>query len=526
MGASVSPRARRVNGSWPINAAARRLADTASCPKIAKPFAICIYSVEMFQDQIAFYRALSARDSRFDGKFYVAVTSTGIYCRPVCKVRIPKIENCRFFTLAAQAEQQHFRPCLRCRPELAPGHLALTVRNDLALAAKQMIDSGRFDKLDAIAAKLGVTDRHLRRIFQLEFGLTLIAYEQSQRLLLAKRLLTDTSLPMAQVAQASGFASQRRFNDLFVQRYRLTPSRLRKNVKQDLIGDHAAIRLVLKYRPPLDWTWFLSFLKDRLIEGVEQIEGRTYRRQLPQGWISVTDAPDDHALIAFLPLHCSAHLRDLIPLIRRAFDLDCSPDVVNASLGDLAQGVPGIRLPAGFNGFEIAVRAILGQQISVKAATTIAGRFARQFGAAATSPFAGLDVQFPNPSDIADQPIEALAKLGIIRQRATAIVSLAQAIKAGRIDLNPCVTPISIAQGTLQALLDIPGVGPWTAHYIAMRSLRQTDTFLSTDLVVLKALGVTRPCEALALTSGWSPWRSYGVIHLWNTMKNQPTKLA
>lgn len=478
-----------------------------------------IYSVFMFHDQTSFYSALCARDPRFDGRFFVGVTSTGIYCRPVCKVRIPKIENCRFYLLAAQAEHANFRPCLRCRPELAPGHLALSARIDLAHAAKQMIDSGRYSSQDDLASKLGITSRHLRRIFQTEFGLAPIAYEQSARLLLAKRLLTDTQLPMTHIAQASGFSSVRRFNDLFVARYRLTPSALRKNVKADHWGDKAAMRVVLKYRPPFDWSWFLSFLSDRLIDGVEQIDGQTYRRNVGCGWISVSDCAAEHALIAMVSLQCSAHLRDLIPRLRKVFDCDCSPDIVNASLGSVAQGKPGIRLPGAFDGFEIAVRAILGQQISVKAATTIAGRFARHFGSPVQSPFAGLDVRFPSASDIAGQPIEAIAQLGIIRQRAAAILALSQAIVSGQIDLNPDEGLAHSAQKTLQDLQALPGIGPWTAQYIAMRSLAQPDISLSTDLVVLKALGTTSPVRATELTQSWSPWRSYGVMHLWNNMR-------
>lgn len=504
-----------------LNAAARQFADTRLSPKMATLLAHCIYSASMFQDQASFYSALCARDPRFDGRFFVGVTSTGIYCRPVCKVRIPKIENCRFYLLAAQAEHANFRPCLRCRPELAPGHLALSARGDLAHAAKQMIDSGRYTSQDNLASKLGITSRHLRRIFQTEFGLAPIAYEQSARLLLAKRLLTDTSLPMTHIAQASGFASVRRFNDLFIARYRLTPSALRKNVNADQFGDDAAMRVVLKYRPPLDWSWFLSFLSDRLIDGVEQIDGQTYRRNIDCGWISVTNAPNENALIAVVSLQCSAQLRDLIARLRKVFDCDCSPDIVNASLGSLAQSNPGIRLPGAFDGFEIAVRAILGQQISVKAATTVAGRFARRFGLQVASPFAGVDIRFPQPSEVAGQPVEAIAQLGIIRQRATAIIALARAIVAGEINLNPDDGLARHAHRTVQDLQALPGIGPWTAQYIAMRSLAQPDILLSTDLVVLKALGTTVPQRALELTQQWSPWRSYGVMHLWNTMRTQ-----
>ena len=506
-------------GLTALNAATGRLADTRLRPNMANAPDFCIYSVSMFHDQTSFYSALCARDPRFDGRFFVGVTSTGIYCRPVCKVRIPKIENCRFYILAAQAEHANFRPCLRCRPELAPGHLALSARSDLAHAAKQMIDSGRYNSQDDLALKLGITSRHLRRIFQTEFGLSPIAYEQSARLLLAKRLLTDTSLPMTHIAQSSGFASVRRFNDLFVARYRLTPSALRKNVKDNPIGDQAAMRVVLKYRPPFDWQWFLSFLRDRLIDGVEQIDDQTYRRNVDCGWISVTDAPAEHALIAMVSLQCSAQLRDLIPRLRKVFDCDCSPDIVNASLGDITKNNPGIRLPGAFDGFEIAVRAILGQQISVKAATTIAARFARRFGAQAQSPFAGLDVRFPRPIDIAQQPIETIAQLGIIRQRAAAIIALAQGIVAEQINLNPDDGLTRHAQKTVQDLRALPGIGPWTAQYIAIRSLAQPDILLSTDLVVLKALGTPSPARAIELTSAWSPWRSYGVMHLWNNMR-------
>jgi AraC family transcriptional regulator of adaptative response / DNA-3-methyladenine glycosylase II len=476
----------------------------------------------MFLDNDQCYRALRAHDARFDGRFFVGVGTTRIYCRPVCTVRAPKRENCRFFPSAAAAESQGFRPCLRCRPELAPGYAAVDANRRLARSAAGLIEDGSLtdSRLPDLAAVLGVTDRHLRRVFQEEFGVAPIEYAQTQRLLLAKRLLTDTALPVTEVAMASGFASLRRFNDLFRRRYRMTPGELRR-----ASGDAPVETLAfdLAYRPPYDWDAMLDFLARRAVGGVEAVEGRTYRRTVRaerdgkelQGWIEVAPSRRRAALRVVASASLALAIPSVLARVKHLFDLACHPEEISAALGALATRHPGLRLPGAMDGFEVAVRAILGQQVTVRAATAIAGRFAAAFGAPIATPHASLTTIFPSAHAVAALAPHEVAAAGIITARARAIVELARAVHSGALRLDPSA-PV---EPTVAALDALPGVGPWTAQYIAMRALAWPDAFPHPDVAVLKAMAPAKPAEALAASESWRPWRAYAVLHLWKSLE-------
>jgi len=486
-----------------------------------------IYNSGMLLDHAACYQALKARDSRFDGRFFVAVSSTGIYCRPVCTVKTPKAQNCLFFPSAAAAEAHAYRPCLRCRPELAPGNASVDANARLAQAAASMIEDGLLNdaSIEALARQLDVTDRHLRRVFQSELGVSPVAYAQTHRLLLAKRLLTDTTLSVTAVAMASGFGSLRRFNALFRSRYRLSPSDLRKRVR--VSGSADTLTFQLSYRPPLDWNALLRFLGKRAIAGVEQIDANCYRRTVRiqraekqhAGWISVAPASRQRTLEVQVSASLVAVIPGVLARIKRLFDLACDPAQIAAALGPLAAARPGLRLPGAFDGFEIAVRAILGQQITVTAARTLAGRFAAAFGEACVTPSASLNRLFPSAAAIASLRVSDIAVLGIIGARANAIIGLARALEAGVLDLQPGAA----VDTTIRNLRGMPGIGEWTAQYIAMRALSWPDAFPHTDYGVLKAMGEKNPRRAIERASAWRPWRAYAVMHLWNALEAHAT---
>ncbi|MGE0356269.1 MAG: AlkA N-terminal domain-containing protein [Burkholderiales bacterium] len=479
----------------------------------------------MFLDPDQCYRALRTHDSRFDGRFFVGVGTTGIYCRPVCTAKTPLARNCRYFPSAAAAESQGYRPCLRCRPELAPGYATVDANRRLAQAAAGMIEDGRLEEasLADLAAALGVTDRHLRRVFQQEFGVSPVDYAQTQRLLLAKRLLTDTPLPVLEVAMASGFSSLRRFNDLFRTRYRMTPGALRSAAPARADAD--TLRFDLAYRPPYDWPAMLDFLGRRAVAGVEAVEGNRYRRtvrieragKVHQGWIAVAPSPRKSALRVAASASLAAAVPALLARVKPLFDLACRPDEIAAALGPLARGNPGLRLPGALDGFEVAVRAILGQQVTVRAATTLAGRFALAFGEPLATPHAGLDRLFPTPARIAATASGDIAALGIIAARARAIVALAGEVASGALRLDP-TAPVD---ETLAALARLPGVGPWTAQYVAMRALAWPDAFPHPDVAVLDAMDEPDARRALVRAEAWRPWRAYAVLHLWKSLERR-----
>jgi AraC family transcriptional regulator of adaptative response / DNA-3-methyladenine glycosylase II len=480
----------------------------------------------------AFYAALKARDARFDGRFFVAVSSTGIYCRPICSAKIPKFENCSFHRTAAAAEQAGYRPCLLCRPELAPGNAPIDASASLARRAAKLLEdnSGSDTTLEALAQRLGCTDRHLRRVFAAEFSVTPVQYLQTCRLLLAKNLLTDTDLSVVDVAMASGFGSLRRFNALFKSQYRLVPTALRRR-KEKRAESAAQINLVLGYRPPYLWDAMLAFLASRAIPGVEVIQDGTYARAVVlagpngkphAGWIRVGHLPQKRAL----NVEASVSLLPVLPLVlarvRHLFDLGSDPQAVHEGLramNDLAPDlqVLGTRLPGSFDPFEIAVRAVLGQQITVGAARTLASRIVNTYGTPVQTDVPGLTHVFPAPERILalDGDIEDhMGALGIIRTRARTILALAQALVAGELDFGPSAEP----EREVKKLLELPGIGPWTAQYIAMRAMAWSDAFLPTDYGIKKALAPRTPKQMDALAQEWSPWRSYAMINLWNSL--------
>ena len=477
-------------------------------------------------DSDSCYQAVKAHDRRFDGRFFTGVTSTKIYCRPVCTAKIPKQANCRFYPSAAAAENAGFRPCLRCRPELAPGNATIDSSARIAQAAASLIEDGATDDagLEQLAVRLGVTDRHLRRLFFNAFGVAPIDFAQTQRLLLAKRLLTDTQLTVIDIAFASGFRSVRRFNALFKERYRLAPSALRKSANEaKTTADEFVFELA--YRPPLDWPHLLAFLGHRRIAGVETIEGQAYHRAvrihakdvIHRGWIGVTQHKTKSVLIVRIAASLARVLPQVIGRVKQLFDLACQPAEICATLIGLAKDHVGIRLPGAFDGFELAVRAVLGQQITVRAATTLACRFANAFGDEISTPFGELTRTFPATEQISTLTIDDIARLGIIAARARTIITLAQQIQSATLRLDPAAN----VELTIAQLRAIPGIGEWTAQYIAMRGLAWPDAFPHTDYGVMKALDEQNPRKVLALAERWRPWRAYAVMHLWRSLEKQ-----
>ncbi len=469
------------------------------------------------------YRAMRARDARFDGRFFVAVSSTHIYCRPVCTVKPPRRENCRFYPSAAAAESAGYRPCLRCRPELAPGNASVDATTRLAQAAASMIEDRTLedDGLEAIAVRLGITDRHLRRAFRAEFGVSPVEFAQTQRLLLAKRLLTDTALPVTEIAFASGFASVRRFNALFKAQYRLQPSQLRRVAPGAAALD--TLDFELSFRPPYDWPVVSAFLGARAIAGVEALENGLYRRTVRVavdgrqqfGWLEVGLSRKKPALRVSVSASLARALPPVLSRIKALMDLACNPVEVAQALGTLAKKHPGLRVPGAFDGFEVAVRAILGQQVTVAAARTVAGRFAAAFGDRVDTPFDALTTAFPTAERVAAVPYGRIAKLGMPGARARTVITLAREVADGKLVLMPNAD----IEATLDKLRALPGIGEWTAQYIAMRALAWPDAFPHTDVGVMKALNLSNPKRVLAAGEAWRPWRAYAVMHLWQSLR-------
>lgn len=475
----------------------------------------------MVMDHKSYYQAVLTHDSRFDGVFFVGVSTTKIYCRTVCTVKTPRSENCNFFSTAAAAEQAGFRPCLRCRPELAPGNARVDAVSRLAASAISRIEDGSLTekRLDEFAAEMGVTDRHLRRVIQSEFGVSPIELIQTQRLLLAKRLLTDTNLPVTEIAFASGFASLRRFNALFKERYRLNPTELRKNRTTTATE---TLTCELAYRPPFDWQSLLDYLKARALRGVETVEGNRYVRTVAvgkhTGWIAVEPSVEKSVLRVEVSASLAKALLPTLARVKQVFDLKADPQQIANQLGSLAVANPGLRVPGAFEGFEIAVRAILGQQVSVKSATTLAGRYVAAFGEAMETPLPALTNLSPKPDRVAAADVSELTSLGIIGARAKSILALAEAVASGKVNL----TPGGNFEQTMEQLKQLPGIGEWTAQYVAMRALAWPDAFPHTDLGVYKALGINKPKRVLELAEVWRPWRAYAVMHLWKSL--EPSK--
>lgn len=465
-------------------------------------------------DPASCYAALQARDARFDGHWFVGVTSTGVYCRPVCRVRTPKLANCRFFAHAAAAEGSGFRPCLKCRPELAPRAFSvMEASRSLAAAARERLDAaaraGAPAALSEIAQQLGITDRHLRRIFDQAYGVAPLAYLQTQRLLTAKQLLTDTALPIATVALQAGFGSLRAFQEAWQQQYRLPPSQLR--------ATQAAARaerpqLQLGYRPPLAVDALLAFLSARAVPGVEQVGEREILRTLRVGTTAGQlrvrfETERNRALLTLSPA-LWPQAAAVLAGVRRWLDLDADPEPIAERLSAL-DPIPGLRLPGGLDRFELAVRAVLGQQVSVAAARTLATRVVQRFGERlpeAERLQEGEAWLFPTPAQLARAGAEAIAACGLPGKRAAALAGLAQhwpALRMASAEGDP-----DEAERELQQLA---GIGPWTAAYIRMRAWPWPDRFLPGDLVLKQQLAQLPGARAEA----WAPYRSYAVLQLW-----------
>ena len=481
-------------------------------------------------DADACYRAVAAHDARFDGAFFIGVTSTGIYCRPVCRVKTPRRENCRFFAHASQAEGAGFRPCLRCRPELAPQTLAWSAQDASALLAQhaaRLLDSpdawgDEVPSVAGLAARLGVSDRHLRRVFEAELGVSPMDWLQTRRLLAAKQLLADTRLPVAQVALAAGFASLRRFNAAFAAQYRMSPTALRRDGSEPAPRDGIAV--TLGFRPPYDVREMLQFLQQRGIAGVEQIDQSTHTvaRTLrldddTRGWIACRFEPEQHRVQVRVAESLAPQLPRVIARVRAWLDLDADPAAIHAVLGADFPALAGLRVPGTLDGFELAVRAVLGQQVTVAAARTLTTRLVERFGTPLATPIDGLTRLFPSPAALAAASGDELGQLGLVRQRQAAIHALAQAVSSGQISLHAGAD----VAATMDALKALPGIGAWTADYIALRALRWPDAFPAGDVALQKALSpdgqrlTARAAEGRA--ERWRPWRAYAVIRAWHS---------
>ena len=475
------------------------------------------------------YRALCARDRRFDGIFFVAVETTGIYCRPICPVRTPARARCRFFVRAAEAELEGFRACFRCRPERAPGLAPVDSTPRLVTRALARIASGALDagSVDDVARELGVTGRHLRRAVEAAIGVSPIALAQTRRLGVAKWLIQDTSLPITDVAYTAGFASIRRFNASFRERFGCAPTAIRRGGMDATARDGVTLRL--EARTPFAGPALFAFLKSRAIPGVEEVSDTSYRRFARigrcEGWIDAALATERPSIVTRVDARLLPELAEVVARLRALFDLDARPDLIDAHLSTdtvlapLVARAPGVRVPGAFDAWELAVRAVLGQQVSVRGATTVSGRLVRAFGERLPADGAWC---FPSPTALTAASVDDVRQIGIPGARARTIVALARAVANGDVDLSPGADPDT----TVAALDAVPGIGPWTAGYVAMRALRVPDSFLPDDLAAKKALGVSRAKDAARLSERWRPWRAYALMHLWSSLASRPARVS
>jgi AraC family transcriptional regulator of adaptative response / DNA-3-methyladenine glycosylase II len=488
-------------------------------------------------DRDVCYRALRTRDARFDGRFFTAVVSTGIYCRPVCPARTPKIGNCIFLPSAGAAHQMGFRPCLRCRPEVAPGLAGWRGSANTVSRALGLIVEGGFDEggADELAARLGIGARHLRRLFDRYVGASPVSVAQAHRILFAKKLVTETSLTMTEIALASGFGSVRRFNDAFHATYARAPSELRRKERRGELA--TGIVLKLPYAAPYDWPAMIAFLAARAIPGVEAVEDdryvRTFALDGATGTIEVARTParagrsaanTENALVATIHTSDVKPLGAIVARLRRLFDLDADIAAIDEHLardpvlGPRVAARPGLRVPGAWDPFELAVRAVLGQQVSVRAATTFSGRLVAALGkplgdAGAARARGGASMFFPTAAAIASSE---LAGIGLTGARAATLKALAAAVaKDPRL-----IRSHDSLDETVAALCALPGIGPWTAQYIAMRALREPDAFPTADLGLLRAMetraGRPTPAALAKRAEAWRPWRAYAALRLWS----------
>jgi AraC family transcriptional regulator of adaptative response / DNA-3-methyladenine glycosylase II len=473
-------------------------------------------------DRRALDRARVSRDPRFDGKFFIAVTSTRIYCRPVCPVPSPKPAHIRYYASAASAAEAGYRPCLRCRPEAAPGTPAWLGTSAVVRRALQLIHEGALDasSVDALAARVGIGPRHLHRLFVQHVGASPVVVAQTRRLHFAKRLLDETSLRMTEIALAAGFGSLRRFNHAFQTTYRRAPRDLRRSRREASAPLGGEVVLRLAYRPPYDWAQVRDFLATRAVPGVERVDARGYARTVAAAGghaiVCVRALEGEHVLELRARGAAPATLFQLSSAARRTFDLAADPARIalafraDPRLGPLVARRPGLRIPGAWDPFECAVRAVLGQQVSVAAGRTLAARLVARAGRAIAGGGDGLTHLFPSPAALAAANLDGL---GLPGARIRALQALAAAVAGGTLDLG---APAEEVTARLQAL---PGFGAWTAQYVALRALGEPDAFPAADLVLRRMAApdgdplTTRALEERA--EAWRPWRGYAVMHLW-----------
>jgi AraC family transcriptional regulator of adaptative response / DNA-3-methyladenine glycosylase II len=464
-------------------------------------------------------QARLSRDARFDGRFFIGVLSTRIYCRPICPVRTVKEENVRYFPTAAAAAEKGFRPCLRCRPESSPGTPAwLGTSTTVSRALRFISESALEDEgVEVLATRLGIGSRQLRRLFLKHLGASPIAVAKTRRLHFAKKLIDETSLPMGQIALAAGFGSVRRFNSAFRKTYNRTPTQIRRLAHFESAQSESGYVLRLDFRPPFHWDALLAFLARRAIPGVEAVELGCYCR-------TISLKGNSGSLAASLDQSCSAlevrisfpeprWLFLIVERLRRMFDLSADPREISARLAadpllaKRIEAMPGLRVPGCWDGFELAVRAILGQQVSVKGATTLAGRLVQTFGTPIVMA-APLTHLFPSPEVLAEADV---ACIGLPRKRAATIRALARAVSEGRIVFSP-VDNIEEFQSRLS---EIPGIGDWTLQYIAMRALGDPDALPASDLGLLHGASLPHARDLAQRAEAWRPWRAYAAMHFW-----------
>lgn len=482
-------------------------------------------------DTEACYRALQTRDNRFDGRLFVAVKTTGIYCRPICPARTPKFENCLFFPSAAAAQQAGFRPCLRCRPETAPDlaswrGTSSTVSRALALISEGALDKGEAG-LDALCDRLGVGARQLRRLFQQHLGTSPLAVAQTRRVLFAKQLIHETQLSMSEIALAAGFGSVRRFNETFRNLFSRPPGTLRRrSASNGENTEDVGVTLHLRYRPPYDWETMLAFLRGRAIDGVERIEQgrywRTFSHEGHSGVVSVAHAAARKSLSVTVWVASMRALPAIVARVRRVFDLNADVETIGTHLAadpllaPLVAKRPGLRVPGGWESFELAVRAILGQQVTVEAGRVLASRLVALCGAhldMSRRAHSGLARTFPTPSELLAADLGKLGMPGARKRTLQALAGIALQ------DPN-LFQPFGSMEAAIKRLREISGIGEWTAQYIALRALRETDAFPASDIGLLRGIACfdgARPTPAglLARAEPWRPWRAYAAQHLW-----------
>jgi AraC family transcriptional regulator, regulatory protein of adaptative response / DNA-3-methyladenine glycosylase II len=475
-------------------------------------------------------RARLSRDPRFDGKFFIGVVGSRVYCRPICPAPTAKEKNCRYFATAAAAAEAGFRPCLRCRPECSPGTPAwLGTSNTVSRALRLIAESGLEDGgVEVLAERLGVGSRHLRRLFLRHLGATPIAVAQTRRFHFAKKLIDETTLPMSQIALASGFGSVRRFNAGIRKVYHRTPTQIRRLVRQTTAQPGNQYLFRLHFRPPYHWLGMLDFLAARATPGVEAVESGTYRRTISlhgrAGYFEVSLDDSRAALRVRIEFADPKSLFFIVERIRALFDLNADWAAIVSSLRTdpaLAARVeldPGLRVPGCWDGFELAIRAILGQQITVKGATALAGRIASTYGRAFKGP-SGLTHLFPSAEILAEAK---LTTVGVTSARAETIRSLARAVCSRKISFEGVVD----SDAFLVRLREIPGIGQWTAQYVAMRALREPDAFPSTDLGLLRALALATPRELEQRVQSCRPWRAYAAMYLWKIASQSAPHVA